>query len=338
MNWLIMKSYLKKRSKGLIIFAMFFIIYCITFYLYQLPAESVFYASVLCGVSGIILFIPDYLHYREKHTLLTKMKKSIVINPVDVSEAPDLIEKDYRELLDILFKEKSKLETLSSQNSQELADYYTMWAHQIKTPIAAMRLLLQSVQADNLDEMLPDLTGELFKIEQYVEMVLTYLRMESMSSDLLLKNYPLDQTIKQTVHKFASIFVYKKISLHYTELYTDVLTDEKWLAFVLEQLFSNALKYTKEGGSISVYMDRIKPKTLVIEDTGIGIASEDLARVFEKGFTGYNGRSDKKSTGIGLYLCKQILTKLSHTIEIESEEGKGTKIKIGFDTVDMKVI
>jgi signal transduction histidine kinase len=110
-----------------------------------------------------------------------------------------------------------------------------------------------------------------------------------------------------------------------------VLTDEKWLLFVIEQVLSNALKYTNEG-EISIYMDSSLPDTLVIEDTGIGIQEEDLPRIFEKGFTGYNGRSDKKSTGIGLYLCRRILNKLSHTINIESEVGKGTRVKIGLDT------
>jgi len=116
------------------------------------------------------------------------------------------------------------------------------------------------------------------------------------------------------------------------ELNCQVLTDEKWLVFVIEQLLSNALKHTPQG-KISIYMDKNKSKTLVIQDTGIGIQPEDLPRVFEKGFTGYNGRTDKKSTGIGLYLCKRILTKLSNTITIESEVGKGTVVKIGLDTI-----
>lgn len=113
-----------------------------------------------------------------------------------------------------------------------------------------------------------------------------------------------------------------------------VLTDEKWLVFVLEQILSNALKYTKSG-SIHIYLSPDAPKTLVIEDTGIGIAPEDLPRIFEKGYTGCNGRADKRSTGIGLYLCRQIMEKLSHTIRIESEMGVGTKVYLGLDTVSL---
>lgn len=167
-------------------------------------------------------------------------------------------------------------------------------------------------------------------------MVLQYLRLDSSSTDFVLKKYRLEDIVKQAVRKYAKIFIRKKISLNLQELDCEVLTDEKWLVFVVEQLLSNALKYTNKG-SISIYMEPQGGKTLVIEDTGIGIAAEDLPRVFEKGFTGYNGRADKKSTGIGLYLCKRILCKLSHTITIESTVGKGTSVKINLDTVNLSV-
>ena len=123
--------------------------------------------------------------------------------------------------------------------------------------------------------------------------------------------------------KYSQMFILKKIQLVYTPIEMKVLTDEKWLVFVLEQILSNALKYTSTG-KISVYTKG--QNCLVIEDTGIGIWPEDLPRVFEKGFTGYNGRKDKKSTGIGLYLCKSVIDKLKHQIWIESEAGKGTKV------------
>lgn len=171
-------------------------------------------------------------------------------------------------------------------------------------------------------ELLQDMQTELFKTEQYVEMVLTYVRMEDMSGDLMLKEYALDNLVKQALKKYSRMFAMQKLALHYEALRVTVTTDEKWLVFVLEQILSNALKYTVEG-SISIYME---DDWLVIEDTGIGICSEDLPRIFEKGFTGYNGRSDKKSTGIGLYLCKQIIEKLRCQIRVESKLGKGTRV------------
>jgi len=193
-----------------------------------------------------------------------------------------------------------------------------------------MRLLLQSEQSETNSELLE----QLFKIEQYVEMALQYLRLENISSDLVLKEHSLDTIVKQAVRKYSNSFIRKKIKLNYAELNHNVLTDEKWLVFVIEQILSNALKYT-DSGEISIYMDDEMPDTLVIEDTGIGIAEEDLPRVFERGFTGYTGRIDKKATGIGLFLCKQILDRLSHTITIESQVGEGTKVKIGLDVIDI---
>lgn len=240
-----------------------------------------------------------------------------------------MIESDYQELVRIIDRERTKIVNEKENALAEMLDYYTIWAHQIKTPIAAMRLLLQSEQPGA-----SELSEQLFKVEQYVEMVLQYLRIDSMSSDLLLKRYPLDDIVKQAIRKYSKSFIYKKIKLNYGYLNRNVLTDEKWLVFVIEQILSNALKYTNTGG-ISIYMDNDLPDTLVIEDTGIGIEAEDLPRVFEKGFTGYNGRTDKKSTGIGLYLCKRILTRLSHTIVVESAVGRGTKVKIAFDEANI---
>lgn len=224
------------------------------------------------------------------------------------------------------------MQTVSNMDrrSSDMIDYYTMWAHQIKTPIAAMHLLIQ----DDGSEYEHELKQELFKIEQYVQMVLQYLRLESDYTDFVIRKLELDSVIKQSVKKFAGQFIRKKLSLVYEETGETVLSDEKWLSFVIEQLLSNALKYTVKG-KISIYME--KDKTLVIEDTGIGISIEDLPRVFEKGFTGYNGRTDKKSTGIGLCLCKRICEKLGHRIWIESVSGEGTKVKIRLKSADIEI-
>ena len=166
-----------------------------------------------------------------------------------------------------------------------------------------------------------------FKVEQYVELVLGYLRTEDMASDIRFEEVDMDSLIREQIHKFARIFIGKKLSLEYQEVSETVLTDEKWLGFVLGQILSNALKYTKKG-KISIYMSKSRPHTLVIEDTGIGIRAEDLPRVFEKGFTGYNGREENRSTGNvwALFFDGKIMKRLDHGIRIESELGKGTKV------------
>ena len=207
-----------------------------------------------------------------------------------------------------------------------MTDTGKWWTHQIKTPIAAMRLLLQEEETPVSREM----QGELFQVEQYVQMALQYLRMERMNTDLVFAKQELDALIHQAVRKYAPLFIRRKIALQYEDVHCQILTDEKWLEFVIEQILSNAIKYTA-GGTISVYLEEEseqETKELVIEDTGIGIAPEDLPRIFEKGYTGYNGHADKHSTGIGLYLCRKIMRKLSHEITIESEIGVGTKVHL----------
>ena len=195
-----------------------------------------------------------------------------------------------------------------------------------------MRLLLQEEDTP----LSRELQSDLFQTEQYVQIALQYLRMEKMTSDLVFARYDLDALIRQAVRKYAPLFIRRKIILSYEPVHCEVLTDEKWLVFVLEQILSNALKYTKSG-SIHIYLSPDAPKTLVIEDTGIGIAPEDLPRVFEKGFTGCNGRTDKRATGIGLYLCRRILEKLGHTIAITSTVGEGTTVRIGLQQDALEV-
>lgn len=229
------------------------------------------------------------------------------------------LEQEYLTLIEALCEESSMEKTRAREKETERKDYYLMWAHQIKTPIAAMRLLLNQTK-----ESFP-LQEELLKIEQYVEMALHFQRLESMSSDLVLGACNAEKLVRSTVKKFSVLFINKGLSLSLGNLSGTILTDEKWMGVCLEQILSNSIKYTKKG-SISIYFSPEEPNILVIEDTGMGISSEDLPRIFERGFTGYNGRMDKKSTGIGLYLTKQILDRLGNSIRVESAEGRGTRV------------
>lgn len=185
-----------------------------------------------------------------------------------------------------------------------------------------MRLAIQSREdADNLV-----IDQELFKIEQYVEMALQYIKIKQLSSDLVIREYSLKNIINTSVKKYAALFIYKKLSIDLEGLELMVLTDSKWLSFIIEQLLSNAIKYTNHGG-IRIYMEN---RSLVIEDSGIGIHSEDMERIFEKGYTGYNGRLDKKASGIGLYLVKKVADSLAIKVTISSIVGIGTKAVLTF--------
>ena len=155
-------------------------------------------------------------------------------------------------------------------------------------------------------------------------MVLVYLRLNG-GSDLVLREYELDAIVRRAVRRFAGEFIGRKLKLCYEPLNVSCVTDEKWLGFVLEQVLTNAVKYTRKG-KISIYLDPEKEKTLVVEDTGMGIRPEDLPRIFEWGYTGYNGRIKNRATGIGLALCRQTMEMLGHRISAKSEPGKGTCI------------
>ncbi|MDY3919113.1 MAG: sensor histidine kinase, partial [Candidatus Limivivens sp.] len=267
----------------------------------------------------------DFRKFCAGHRSLVRMRENQLIESEKLPKAENRIEEDYQKLLELLLEDRSRILEKGQRDRNSQVQYYTMWAHQIKTPIAAMRLLLQERDTPENQELL----SELFDVEQYVEMVLQYLRLEGTMQDLILQNYSLEQIVRQAVRKYARVFVRKKLRLDFQKLEGQVLTDEKWMVFVVEQILSNALKYTPSG---TVTIRQEPRKTLVISDTGIGIAPEDLPRIFEWGYTGFNGRMDKKSTGIGLYLCREICRKLSHRIWVESEPGVGTTVRICMET------
>ena len=325
-------SFLKIRKMPIIIFTGIVVIFGILFYLYDIPFDAIIYGCELSFVwSAVCLFI-DFYKYYKRHKLLHINREQFFDDAEQLPEHMDIIEYDYQELAKELYQAKQELISKNRIAKKELLDYYGMWVHQIKTPIAALDILLQNTERMlyRLDEKemmqeaisVSDMKMELFKIEQYIEMALNYLRVEDISSDLVFKKQELDDMVCQVIRKYAKIFISKKIKMDFKPTKACIVTDEKWFIFVLEQIISNALKYIKKG-QIFIYM---KEKSLVIEDTGIGIPAEDLPRIFEKGFTGYNGRENKKSTGIGLYLCKNIMDKLQWNITVDSEVGSGTKI------------
>ena len=292
------------------------------FWLYGLPGEAIAYLLCLCCIGTSFWAVLSFVRFWRKHKILRKMEEAIFVTAEDLPETTTLIEEDYQHLIQRLVRENRQRQAAADSMLEDLTSYYTLWVHQIKTPIAAMDLLLQA-GPDRATEM----EIELQKIAQYVDMVLQYLRLDSTAKDLVLQRCQLDAVVRQTVRKYAKLFILKKIQLVFQETKWEVLSDEKWLCFLLEQLLSNALKYTPEGGKISIFLEG--ETNLVIADTGIGIAPEDLPRVFEKGLTGNNGRMDKKATGIGLYLCRRVTNLLGHTISIVSEPGVGTQVRLG---------
>ena len=323
----IIKSYIKKNLKVYLLFLIFIFIFVLIFYLYNLPFEALFYSSLLCFIVALIVSIIDFNNYRKSYIDLKYLESNILNSIEDLPKSLDIRVKYYQKIIERLHNEVEKLKIDDNKKMEDLADYYSMWIHQIKTPIAAINFLLDNEEID-----VKVFRQELFKIERYVEMVLTYIRLGSETSDYVITSIDLDEVVRENIKKYATLFINKKIKLNYVSHETYVISDKKWLGFAFEQLLSNAIKYTKSGGEISINISESK---LTIEDNGIGIYEEDLPRIFEQSFTGLNGRYEKKSSGLGLYLCKKTLDKLQHKIEITSKVNKGTKVIISFPKKDM---
>lgn len=238
---------------------------------------------------------------------------------------PRTAEQQMLRLLTAVDEERAGERNRREEQEADRRDYFLAWTHQIKTPISAMRLLLEETgEQENNFKM----REELFKIEQYAEMVLTIQRLESMASDLVLQEYELTPLLRQAVRKYSVLFINRGLRVEVPECGCTILTDEKWFSFCLEQILSNGIKYTKEGKITLSGRQQGDDVILDIEDTGMGIRAEDLPRIFEKGFTGYNGRTDKRATGIGLYLCRKICRQLGITIAVASSVGEGTRVEL----------
>lgn len=323
------RLYIKQHRRLLIALTLFAAVFSVSFVLYRLPLRAVLYPTALCAVFGLAFAAADFSRERGRHAQLSEMK---MLSAAMMSAMPDVEtigDADYQEVIRALRDEIAALGSSAAARCQDLTDYYTVWVHQIKTPITSMRLTLQ-----NEDTPLSrKLNSDLFQIEQYVEMALAFIRLDSSESDYVFREHSLDAVVRQSVTKFASEFIDRKISLYYESIDRNVVTDEKWLSFVIEQLLSNALKYTR-GGVIRIYLR--EPMTLCIEDTGIGIAPEDLPRIFEKGYTGCNGRTDKKASGLGLYLCKRVCGNLGFGIRAASEPGRGTTVFLNLEQYELK--
>ena len=303
-------GYLRSRLGTIILCVCLFGVFAAEDLLFEVETIVLWYPLILGAVLLLVVGAVDCVMFLKKHKELSYG---------ELPTPKSLIEEDYQSIIAKLKEEAEMRASSASQDYNNMIEYYTVWAHQIKTPIAAMRLNLQSEDSESARKLM----GDLNRIESYVEMVLTFLRLDSDSTDYVIKEHDLDEIIKSSVRKFSREFILKKLTLNYEPVKYKCITDEKWLEFIIEQVISNAVKYTSEGG-VRIYMD--EPGLLVIEDTGIGISAEDLPRIFENGYTGFNGREDKRASGIGLYLCKRISGNLGHKIYAESKVGEGTKI------------
>lgn len=341
-------AYLRERIVPVSIFiaeALIFLMIA-ALYGYEGVLANMTYALGIAAFSGGCCLLWDYGRYCEKYKTLSRLFSAEERSDA-LPRTSSCMEQAYQRIIAAQEAEKRALITQLDEKQRNMADYYTMWTHQIKVPLSAMDLLLQNAdetaggnvekEADGSGawQTSRQLREEVFKTGQYVDMALHYARMESIGADLSFARHDVDALVKKALKKFWLLFSGAGLNLQLEACHTYVVTDDKWFSFVIGQILSNALKYTKEG-TISIYgADENGRRAeqgcsyLVVEDTGIGIAESDLPRIFERGFTGYNGRLGNQSTGIGLYLCRQIMDRLGLSIRAESKRGGGTKVFLG---------
>lgn len=356
------KAYLLENIRWLAVIVFIALVMTATMSFNGIPFWEIGYGMFLCGFVTMAAILIGYGRHRESFRQLDQMRETIVAAPDDMKKPEYMYERQYQDCIHAIAQEKDRMHREMMNRQQDLTEYYSMWVHQIKTPIAALKLLIDEemntyLDTDEIEEndicviKMQQEQNELFRIEQYVDMALQYTRLGAQTNDFVIESVLLDDAIKPSILKYAKQFIHRQLRLNYIPQDIRAVTDKKWLGFVMDQLLSNAVKYTRKGGvTIRVfdtvqsgdnsqesettdgrrhwYEEKTKNVHIIIEDTGIGISADDLPRVCEKGYTGCNGHADQYSTGIGLYLCKAILDKLGHQFVITSEKGKGTKAEI----------
>lgn len=303
------------RERKHYIYAVLFIVtvMCLTFYLRGLPMRT-FWSALLFGTTALIVFSSwDYYCFKRRHhRRLRQVVPQVDLKPQSQAE---------KDMLKLLEEQKEYYEHKMAgirHFDADLTDVVRMWSHQMKVPLSVLDLMGQTG-----DFTVDELKEQTFQLENYLDMLLHYLRLNHEQTDYRFTKVPLKPLVQAAVRKFAPLFIKKglRVTVDGDATWT---TDEKWLSFALEQIISNAVKYTKKGG----VRIGLTPESIQIRDTGIGILPEDLPRLFEHGFTGYNGRRDKKATGLGFFLVKEVTDRLSLSLHVASEIDKGTTVMI----------
>lgn len=304
-----------------LLFAVFAGIFALVLSLYALETEAVVYAVILCASVALIVIAIRFLQFRAEYQKREALLHDLDLLKGNLPEARTPEQAQWIAVISELYEQCRQADARIRSEKTDMLDWFTVWVHQIKIPISVMHMQLE--EADTAENRA--IAEELFRIEQYVEMVLCYFRLDGTASDLVSGKLQVDGVIRGCIRKYAPFFVRKRLHLEYAGTDLTAVTDSKWLSFIIGQILSNAVKYT-ESGSVTIHVS--DDRTVTVSDTGIGIAAEDIPRIFERGYTGYNGRSAQKSTGLGLYLVKKACGRLGIQITVESTVGAGTSVSL----------
>ncbi len=326
-----LKAYVQDRMLFLLINFLLFILIGGTMVLINSTVTTIFlvfcvwFLPVLSYIT--IEFLKQRKFYNELNGTVESLDQKYLLS--EVLKEPDFIEGRF--LYDLLRRANRDMHEHVKKyrdQGQEYREYIETWVHEIKTPIASIRLIIDN----NPSLVTRNITQEMKKLEEYIDQVLYYSRSSNVSEDYIIKEVPLADLIKRVVRKNSRDFISKRISVDLESVEGIVYSDAKWLEFIVNQVIGNAIKYSRDSDGKVTFSTRQSGDTrvLTIEDNGIGIVEKDVNRVFDKGFTGENGRKYGKSTGIGLYLCKKLAKQLGLDLTLTSEAGEGTKVSIIF--------
>ena len=323
------------KEKILLIFLVLFVIVSSEILLLPYTQIGIFTRIYIAICPIIIIGIDITIEYRKKKNFYNELKSNLdelgdkyliseIINTPDFLEGK-ILKKSMQEA------GKSMLENVNTYKrlQEDYKEYIELWIHEIKIPIATSKMIIEN----NKNEVTENINEEIDKIENYTEQALFYARSNTVEKDYIIRKIELKDIVNASILKNKTQLIQNKISINTKELDRIVYTDSKWCIFIISQLLQNAIKYSKsENKQIEIYSEEKRENTVLhIKDNGIGINKKELTRVFEKGFTGENGRiTGKKSTGIGLYLCQKLCKKLCIGIEIKSEKKLGTEVQLFF--------
>ena len=325
------KDYLKDRTTFLLINFMLFTIVWVIMLLIEISANIIILIFCIWFLPIFSYIIAEYIKqkkfYVEVTNIMDNLDKKYLL--VEIMKEPEFIEgKLVYNLLKVSNKDMHEHVKKYKDMESEYREYIETWVHEIKTPIASARLIIEN----NQNEVTRNINYEIRKVEEYIEQVLYYSRSNNVSKDYIISEVSLSTLVRNVVKRNSRDFISKKISINMEAVEGTVYGDAKWLEFILNQVVGNCIKYTREKeGKVRAYTVKNENNiVLTLEDNGIGIIDKDINRVFEKGFTGENGRKYGKSTGIGLYLCKKLSDQLGLGISLTSKIGEGTKVNIIF--------
>ncbi len=327
------KKFIKEKLLTIILIIFSLITIEIFFMAYPVGNFIKIYVPVIITIAYLIGLLYEYYikkkYYDHMQKMLEELGEKYLIT--EVVKAPNFIEGKILE--DILEQvDKSMCENVNKYKylQEDYKEYIELWIHEIKIPIAASKLVIEN----NKTLATKSIEEELNKVENYIEQALFYARSNAVEKDYYIKKCSLKEIVNESIKRNKTILIQEKAEINIHDLEQTVNTDSKWIIFILNQIIQNSVKYRNKDimPILEIYSKKGKDNIILyIKDNGIGIRKSEITRVFEKGFTGTNGRlSGKKSTGIGLYLCKKLCDKLGILIDLDSEEGKGTEIKIVF--------